>query len=123
MRETHGSGGKPEGDAGSRGLVRSLSSPSSSLGTKTQPPAPPEATVHGPLGKTQSCLLRSNLIFHGKESPAVNSGNGRGGGQGVVMKIRRWVECSSSLPACRIPWTEEPGGLQSMGSQESGKPE
>ena len=23
----------------------------------------------------------------------------------------------SSFPACRIPWTEEPGGLQSMGSQ------
>ena len=25
----------------------------------------------------------------------------------------------SSIPAWRIPWTEEPGGLQSMGSQES----
>ena len=24
----------------------------------------------------------------------------------------------SSIPAWRIPWTEEPGGLQSMGSQE-----
>ena len=24
----------------------------------------------------------------------------------------------SSILACRIPWTEEPGGLQSMGSQE-----
>ena len=23
----------------------------------------------------------------------------------------------SSILACRIPWTEEPGGLQSMGSQ------
>ena len=23
----------------------------------------------------------------------------------------------SSIPAWRIPWTEEPGGLQSMGSQ------
>ena len=23
----------------------------------------------------------------------------------------------SSIPACRIPWTEEPGGLQSMESQ------
>ena len=27
----------------------------------------------------------------------------------------------SSILAWRIPWTEEPGGLQSMGSQESGK--
>ena len=25
----------------------------------------------------------------------------------------------SSIIAWRIPWTEEPGGLQSMGSQES----
>ena len=25
----------------------------------------------------------------------------------------------SSILACRIPWTEEPGGLQSMGSKES----
>ena len=25
----------------------------------------------------------------------------------------------SSILACRIPWIEEPGGLQSMGSQES----
>ena len=24
----------------------------------------------------------------------------------------------SSIPAWRIPWTEEPGGLQSIGSQE-----
>ena len=26
----------------------------------------------------------------------------------------------SSTPACRIPWTEEPGGLQSMGSHREG---
>ena len=25
----------------------------------------------------------------------------------------------SSIPAWRIPWAEEPGGLQTMGSQES----
>ena len=25
----------------------------------------------------------------------------------------------SSILACRIPWTEEPGGLPSMGSQQS----
>ena len=24
----------------------------------------------------------------------------------------------SSIPACGIPWTEEPGGLQSMGCKE-----
>ena len=26
----------------------------------------------------------------------------------------------SSIPAWEIPWTEEPGGLQSMGSQRAG---
>ena len=26
----------------------------------------------------------------------------------------------SSILACEIPWTEEPGGLQSMGSQRVG---
>ena len=26
----------------------------------------------------------------------------------------------SSIPACKIPWTNEPGGLQSMGSQGVG---
>ena len=26
----------------------------------------------------------------------------------------------SSIPACRIPWTEEPGGLQSRGSRRVG---
>ena len=26
----------------------------------------------------------------------------------------------SSIPACRIPWTEEPEGLQSMGLQRVG---
>ena len=25
----------------------------------------------------------------------------------------------SSIPAWRMPWTEEPGGLQSLGSQKS----
>ena len=28
------------------------------------------------------------------------------------------MEPHSSVLACRIPWTEEPGGLQSIGSQE-----
>ena len=27
----------------------------------------------------------------------------------------------SSIPAWEIPWTEEPGGLQSMGSQRLGQ--
>ena len=38
------------------------------------------------------------------------------------MCIHREKEMAthSSILACRIPWTEEPGGLQSMGSQRVG---
>ena len=31
--------------------------------------------------------------------------------------LEKGMATHSSLLACRIPWTEEPGGLQSMGSQ------
>ena len=31
--------------------------------------------------------------------------------------MEKGVDTHSSIPAWRIPWTEEPGGLQSMGSQ------
>ena len=38
-------------------------------------------------------------------------GSGRSPGEGMAAH--------SSVPAWRLPWTEEPGGLKSMGSQES----
>ena len=33
--------------------------------------------------------------------------------------LQKEMATHSSVLAWRIPWTEEPGGLQSMGSQES----
>ena len=39
------------------------------------------------------------------------------GGEDLLEK--KWQPGYSSILAWRIPWTEEPGGLQSMGSQES----
>ena len=33
--------------------------------------------------------------------------------------VEEEVETHSSVLAWKIPWTEEPGGLQSMGSQKS----
>ena len=33
--------------------------------------------------------------------------------------LEKEMATHSSILACRIPWTEEPGGLQSMGSKES----
>ena len=34
--------------------------------------------------------------------------------------LEKEMATHSSIPAWRIPWTEEPGGLQSMGSQKVG---
>jgi len=39
------------------------------------------------------------------------------GGEGPLEKI---LDPHSSILAWIIPWTEEPGGLQSIGSQRSG---
>ena len=34
--------------------------------------------------------------------------------------LEKRMATHSSIPAWKIPWTEEPGGLQSMGSQTAG---
>ena len=34
--------------------------------------------------------------------------------------LEKEIATHSSTLACKIPWTEEPGGLQSMGSQRGG---
>ena len=36
---------------------------------------------------------------------------------GQEDSLEKGMATHSSIVACRIPWTEEPGGLQSMGSQ------
>ena len=47
-----------------------------------------------------------------KNLPA-NAGNAPGSGI-----LEEELATHSSIPAWRIPWTEEPGGQQSMGSQK-----
>ena len=46
------------------------------------------------------------------------------GNVGLSPRLGRSLEkemaTHSSIPAWRIPWTEKPGGLQSMGSQRVG---
>ena len=37
---------------------------------------------------------------------------------GQEDSLEEGMATHSSVLACGIPWTEEPGGLQSMGSQE-----
>ena len=39
---------------------------------------------------------------------------------GTGDPLEKGMATHSSIPAWRIPWTEEPGGLQSMGSQRVG---
>ena len=34
--------------------------------------------------------------------------------------LEKGMAIPSSILVCRIPWTEDPGGLQSMGSQRVG---
>ena len=38
---------------------------------------------------------------------------------GLEDLLEKEMATHSSILAWKIPWTEEPGGLQSMGSQES----
>ena len=58
----------------------------------------------------------------GVENPPANVGDVRdmgsisGGGEDPLEED---MATHSNILDCRIPWTEEPGGLQSMGSQES----
>ena len=47
--------------------------------------------------------------------PALIPGSGRSPGEG-----NKEMATHSSILAWRIPWTEEPGGLQSMGSERFG---
>ena len=72
---------------------RSLSSPASSASLLTQ-------TV-----KNLSAMQETQVQFLGQEDPL-------GNGMATHSSILAWI----------IPWTEEPGGLQSMGLQSQTKP-
>ena len=55
------------------------------------------------------------------KNPPVNAGDMRRGFDPWVGKIPwRRARTHSSVLAWRIPWTEEPGGLQSMGLERVG---
>ena len=63
-------------------------------------------------------ICKTFLVIHGKESscnagePASIPGSGKSPGEGN--------DYLSSILAWRIPWTEEAGGLQFIGSQKVG---
>ena len=53
-----------------------------------------------------------------KNLPALQDTRGRSLGQEDLLKNE--MATPSSIPAWRIPWTEEPGGLSSRGSYRVG---
>ena len=58
----------------------------------------------GSDGKESACNVRDPGSILGREDP-----------------LEKGMETHSSILAGRIPWTEEPGGLHSMGSQSAGQ--
>ena len=57
---------------------------------------------HSSVGKESAEIEETPVWFLGREDPLENE-----------------MATHSSVLDWRIPWTEEPGGLQAMGSQES----
>ena len=60
------------------------------------------ASLVAQLVKNLPVVQETRVHFLGQEGP-----------------LEKEMAIHSSILAWRIPWTEEPGGLQSMGSQES----
>ena len=56
-----------------------------------------------------------HLKSYGKES--AYKAEDRGSMSGLEDPLEKGMATYSNIPAWRIPWTEEPGRLQSMGSQ------
>ena len=53
------------------------------------------------------------------KNPPANAGDVRdmGSNLGLEDPLEEGMATHSSIPAWRIPWTEDPGGLPSIGSQ------
>ena len=53
------------------------------------------------------------------KNPPANTGDAGLLIPGLEVALEKEMANHSSIPAWKIPWTEEPGGLQSMGHKES----
>ena len=58
------------------------------------------------------------FVSSGKESPANAGDVGSIRSLGWQDSLEEEMATHSNILALKIPWTEEPGGLQSMGSQK-----
>ena len=56
------------------------------------------------------------------KNPPANAGDSRGAVRSLGWEdpLEKEMETHSSIPAWRIPWTEEPGRIWSIGSQRVG---
>ena len=71
------------------------------------------------LGYTYICIYKASLVAQlVKSLPAIQETWVQSLGREDPLK--KEMATHSSILACRIPWTEEPGGLQSIGSQRVG---
>ena len=83
-------------------------------GVRTQPPFTPGLCFHVPTAL--NFIIGVGLVAQMmKNPPAVQETWLQPLGQ--EDPLEEGVATHSSIPAWRIPWTEEPGGLQCIGSQ------
>ena len=68
--------------------------------------------------KTAYILARASQVSLVVKNPLANAGDRRGQVTSLCWEdsLEKDIATHSSILAWRIPWTEEPGGLQSMGS-------
>ena len=59
------------------------------------------------------------VIFSGVSDSKESACNAGDPGLGQEDTLEKGMATVSSIPAWRISWTEEPGGLSSLGSQKS----
>ena len=70
------------------------------------------------LGSDTELVLNS-MWLNGKESTCQRRRIGFNPWVEKILWRRKWQPTHFSILAWKIPWTEEPGGLQSMGVSES----
>ena len=69
------------------------------------------------------CFEGASLVALVVKNPLANAGDVRDTGSipGLGRSLEEGMATHSSILAWRISWTEEPGGLQSTGSQRVGQ--
>ena len=83
---------------------------------KKKRPQPENYKRKNPTGKRRRTIKGASLVAQmGKNLPAMQETRVRS--LGWEDPLEKVMAAHSSLLAWRIPWIEQPGGLQSMGSQ------